>query len=677
MKRCKTNESVSPKRSTNSTLVRADKGILNTVESSEAQQERISAHPERSPAQPCRNEKEAAVEVPFTGQPTKPTKKPTRARQNLCLDSEAKKHEDLGNGATQTGGLEDTFIFGLKSKQQRPKRTPQVVHASESLECAEKQLPPKVKRTTKSSGQTDKKPIPQPIEDLPVRLGVVQEEPRASKKKPAAKRRIATAIAESDQPKETPEVNFTCDKSRKPTTTAVMTNDPTKENTDLKPESVKTQPVKAKEATRKANKRTLNEALGNVDDVSAAAPEKASKRPRRQAAISAIEKVTLSYKEDLVSVDKLRRAPELEVKPRKSRNAAVLEDVLEMKPSSAVLSVPNLHENCNNDEEEIAASEPQPKKRSRKKAVEIPELNEDKFAESADAIGHQTADQDSSARGKRHVTEVELSHLKPPTAQRGRKPGAKAAKAITAPAIVVPAVEDLASVEDNNSQNTPIEPEKHHEDNHKPEDMHLCTTIPESKRLKETSKSAEQHPKEAGKKSTAKPPTNTRRALADFDSNIVRRPSVSESKKLDQSASPPAKQQKKQPEVKTQPQPQAKPRGRPRKAQPDQQSDISPNNDPPLSTSKAPKKRHKISANEDLDWLFEDHSTRGACPAAAAAVAGGGSHLRQPKPKTVPRRKETAVSSAKEMDLDDLLESIAGFSGKLLTGQRARGVVTK
>lgn len=664
-KRRRTNESVSPKRSTNSTLARAEEGISISAVSSESLPERIVAQLERSSAHSCREEKEAAKEDLVTTQSTKPTKKPAKCRRKLCLDDEAKEQERHENGALQAGGLEDTFIFGLKSKQQRPKRKPQVVHLSENPEHTKEPLPPKVKRTTKAIKETENKPISQPVEELPAKLDVLQNAEKAARKKPAAKRRTATTIAKKDQSKDTPEADTMCDNSRKSTSTAAMIIDSTEKKTNVKPEPIKRQSVKAKAAPRKANKRTLDEALANVGDVNAAAPEKASKRPRRQAAISAIEKVTLSYEEDLVPVDKLRRAPELEVKPRRSRKAAVPEGLLVAEHSSAILSV--LQENRKCEEVEIAPSEPQPKKRARKKASE---LNDDKSTESADAVGQQTVEYDSSAREKENGIEANESHLKPPTARRGRKQGAKAAKASAATANVVSAVEDLASVEVNTAQNAPIEPGKHLGENHTAKDPDTSITDPKSKGK------ASKGTKEAGKDSTAKPPAKTRRALANFDSNIVRRPSAAESKISDQSASPPTKQQSKQPEVEIRSQPQAKPRGRPRKAQPAQQSITSPNDDPPPSTSTTPKKRHKISANEDLDWLFEDHSTRGARPVVAAA-AGGGTHLRQPKPKALPRRKETVAASGKEVDLDDLLESIAGFSGKLLTGQRARGVVTK
>ena len=107
---------------------------------------------------------------------------------------------------------------------------------------------------------------------------------------------------------------------------------------------------------------------------------------------------------------------------------------------------------------------------------------------------------------------------------------------------------------------------------------------------------------------------------------------------------------------------------RARKAQPTQPSKSTPIIETPLEESATPKKRHVIAADEDLDWLFEkSENKRSRLPARNPRASSKGN-------RQAPVKKS---ADAKDMDLDDLLESIAGFSGKLLTGKSGRAMASR
>jgi hypothetical protein len=107
---------------------------------------------------------------------------------------------------------------------------------------------------------------------------------------------------------------------------------------------------------------------------------------------------------------------------------------------------------------------------------------------------------------------------------------------------------------------------------------------------------------------------------------------------------------------------------RARKAQPTQPTKSTPTIEPPMKELGTPKKRHVIAADEDLDWLFEkSENKRSRLPARNPRASSKGN-------RQAPVKKS---ADAKDMDLDDLLESIAGFSGKLLTGKSGRAMASR
>jgi len=251
--------------------------------------------------------------------------------------------------------------------------------------------------------------------------------------------------------------------------------------------------------------------------------------------------------------------------------------------------------------------------------------------------------------------------------KRGRKPGVKARKANVTidkmQSTMGPTVTEHASekkspaatalkypIDDGSktqSTRTPRKAKLGSADHLKEEKENTESAERQGRMAESTSKLSSGNPRE-------KQPTKQRRALADFDANIVRKSSTVEDKKLakatDGSVSSSEKQQR-----------------RPRQTRQDLQvkskSACSSDDEESHEATTASRRRHVIAVEEDLDWLFEKPETKRSVPAA----------IRHPTTKT--RRKEPD-KSAKDMDLDDLLASIAGFSGKLLTGRSGRVVAS-
>jgi hypothetical protein len=166
-------------------------------------------------------------------------------------------------------------------------------------------------------------------------------------------------------------------------------------------------------------------------------------------------------------------------------------------------------------------------------------------------------------------------------------------------------------------------------------------------------------------------PTKQRRALADFDGNIVRKSLTVEGKKTlpyaVDSVNPATNQQNKPRKTKQQPAVQSEPRLSAIRAGETQvlpQHEHSPNEGSSHETTTTPRTRHVIATEEDLDWLFEKPQSRCSKPAA----------IRQPATKT---RHMAHDQCAKDMDLDDLLATVDGLAGdELLTGRRGRVVAS-
>ena len=182
---------------------------------------------------------------------------------------------------------------------------------------------------------------------------------------------------------------------------------------------------------------------------------------------------------------------------------------------------------------------------------------------------------------------------------------------------------------------------------------------------------AKQSSRESSRKTIDEQPTKQRRALADFDGNIVRKSLTVEGKKILPPAvdavNPATNQRNKPRKTKTQLAAQSDPRLNAIRADETQvlpQHEHSPNEGSSHETTTTPKRRHVIATEEDLDWLFEKPQSRRPKPAAT----------RHPATKT---RHVAPDQCAKDMDLDDLLATVDGLAGgELLTGRRGRVVAS-
>jgi hypothetical protein len=189
----------------------------------------------------------------------------------------------------------------------------------------------------------------------------------------------------------------------------------------------KSKTVRPKQAPRKTLKRSIEEVATNVKGVNTAAPEKPAKRPRRQAAISATAKVAMGYEDDLIPVDKLRRAPDVDVKPRKSRKANAHDPPATASPlvieAGVVIKDP---QDC--DKDEPPSSPPVVAKRGRKPGIKAAEGRACKSNEKLDVEEILSTEYVSRSKEKRCAPSDEPPRSSKVPAKRGRKPGAKARK---------------------------------------------------------------------------------------------------------------------------------------------------------------------------------------------------------------------------------------------------------
>jgi hypothetical protein len=815
-KRRKTNESTSPKRCSIITTAGTEKQGLQAAELIERPDEHVSAqakdHSERT------NHGNDVI-VTATALPTdlvaNTSKRPLGVRRKLCLDDGVKQDGEVkqDDGQALTGGLEDTFIFGLKPKKRQPRRKLEDGIVPVTMKETTKKAPAKDRKATKAKQQTtdehafgltaespagvvvlvkiaEESYIPETskkvtkkapakgkkatkakqqtedehMSDLAAEVAVPEENTKAtadeqvtkqtSKKAPGRAKKAAKVKQQTeDEPvpglaTEPPTASVVPEKKMKASRKKPVTNsldaiismepntseeaatinkaEPGPGDSGNTPPMAKTlndetadpkskQP-KAKPAVKIANKRSIDEVM------SADMPEETTKRPRRQAAISAIQKVTLSYEEDLVSVDKLRRAPDAGNQLRRSKKAntcgpsASPQTMRSISASGVALSA---------DIDRLSCSPLLPVEASQTAAVKSDEACNDRLEKLLEVADSKTTVHVSASENEDHVLEEELSSNPPKIpAKRGRKPGAKAAsdtpqepsaldklpvkrgrkprvKAVEPDPEASPLSEEKPPVKRGRkaagpaSEAPPLLEKLAAKRGLKPavkattattETIHvespkavlaiketiLAAVGPQEPvqkvmdiSAKPTEKSVMSAEKGARNMPVQEHPKKARRALADFDSNIVRQVSTEESKKLhqvvDSPASPPAKQQSR---GRTKPPVVPDDIGRHSKTQSAQQRKVSPdNNKPSRGTPASSRKRHVISAEDDLDWLFEKPETKRLQPATA----------RHPASKT---RRKDADQNAKDMDLDDLLASIAGFSGKLLTGKRGRAAAS-
>ena len=702
---------------------------------------------------------------------------------------------------TRTAGLEDTFIFGLKPKKQQPKpKTEEAAVADESKQKTKKT--PRAKKATKVKEQFEDKLEPDHIPEPAEQVEKPEKKSKITRKKTVASKSTALKATEVNDAVKIP-INNGADHGSGVsdaffTAAESLSEEPV--NTELKP-------ANTKPACKRALKRSAEDVVLAVENMNTATPEQPTKRPRRQAAISAIEKVAMGYEDELIPVDKLRRAPDVGSKPRKSRKVDVPEPVANalLSPSLATLADSTTKDIKHCSRNESPSSPPLVVKRGRKPGVkaakgrtdatdEKHEITQPRPAEhlSPTKEDSQVPDDEKSLppklpakRGRKPgsknrkvvaattqeepsvepaVTGLALDHLSPtkenkhtpddePTfapkqpAKRGRKPGSKNRKVVAAtnheeptvgPALAGPASDHPLSARENkhtlddeptlapklpakrgrkpgakNRQVTTYDVEPPVESiatELAPKEKISSTTGAEqpidsgsepqatgrprngksgaTERLLEASEDARgteaaqetskhsrslaKQPREPSRDSSRQvieeQPTKQRRALADFDGNIVRKSLTVEGKKIVpyavESASPPRKQQSRLRKPKDESVMQSDTTTvRSGKVQHIPQFEYSQNEGPSHETAATPKRRRAIATDDDLDWLFEKPKSRRREPAT----------IRQPATKM---RQMAADQGAKDMDLDDLLATVAGFSGKLLTGRRARVVAS-
>jgi hypothetical protein len=680
----------------------------------------IAAQVEELPAQEVLQEVEdIPIEAPTLVRPAKNpkgSKVPSKTRRKLQLDDELETLPKPKKKAPKSEGVEDTFIFGLKPKKRQPKsKSKKTIEEEEPIheETESAPAPSKKNRSAKAKQQANVRSCETSTGELDQDVVVLEGIPMKVK----GKTRTDALPTEMDS-------------SEKAPPPAAVGFDTTKE-TLLESHQVETkQPrtapkaTKPKATTKKASKRTIEDV---VENETATAPEPTAKRPRRQAAISATVKVTQGYEEELVPADKLRRAPEPVAKRGRPKKMAVAEDspVLPLSPPPSTLKpasgdVPDCGENevpvakarsvgrprklgAKSAKVDIAATEREPVATSSRlegKKSALEDLHQVAEAETpvqeappvkrarkvrAHIVIQDVSTDDEPAKEIREIKQERSRASKAPPLETNRKAASKAVESVNVIDEKLAAVEEVFESLDIV---IPVTQGSHY------------TNI-NSQYLDQTTRSR-------GDK-MAEPKTKSRRALAEADVNIVRslppddleaivKPATAKRHRLDEVTAKPASKdvdteraRKKQSSRKTKLVHDVNPTveredgkhttvptpdflveithtKRGRKAQLAQQSKPTPNIEPPHDEPTVPKKRHVIAADEDLDWLFEKCENKRSRAPARNPCASSKVNRQAPVKKS---------ADAKDMDLDDLLESIAGFSGKLLTGKSGRTMASR
>jgi hypothetical protein len=613
------------------------------VESVVAQVEALPAH--EVPQEPGT----ALIEAPVLVRPVKDTKgskAPSKTRRKLQLDDELEAlPKPKKKKARQSGGLEDTFIFGLKPKKRQPKsKLKETIEEEPTHEETENvPAPPKRKRTAKAKQQAKDEPCEKNAGEPNEEVVALEGKPQKRKGKPASKYR-ADALPVDTEPLE---------EERLPTTTGAdpVENLKSEDVVTKRPQAV-SKVTKPKATAKNSAKRTIEEATENE---TATEPEPTTKRPRRQAATSAMAKVTLGYEEDLVPVDNLRRAPEplaRRGRPKKTTAAEVAPVLLPSPPQSVSKLSAEDEENCGEDE--VPVAKVRAVGRPRKLVSKMAKIDEKEVVATSSRPSVKTPALENS----HHVAKTETPVAKAPPVKRARKVRAQAvAQDVSTDNEPAKQICEVDQKRSRASKAPPLKTSRKAASKAvKPvdiidENVAVIENVPEPPEIiiQETQESHDTIKNSSRGDKVGEPKTKSRRALAESDVNIVRSLPPDD---LGVIVKPTTVKQQ-QPSRKTKL----------------QQSKSTPTIDLPHDEVITPRKRHVIAADEDLDWLFEKSENKRSRVPARNPRASSKANRQAPGKKT--------SADAKDMDLDDLLESIADFSGKLLTGKGGRAMASK
>jgi hypothetical protein len=639
----------------------------------------------------------------------RPIKKPkgskvlSKTRRKLQLDDELETLPKPKKNAPQSEGLEDTFIFGLKPKKRQPKNKSKETIEEEPThqEVDSAPAPPKKKRTAKAKQQTKDESCEKAAEKLNEELVPPEVKPQKGKGKHTSQKctdALPTDIESSE-------------KASPPTTTE---EDPVKEkpleshHMEIKQSRTASKATKPKATAKKASKRTIEDVVENEPDT---VPEPTAKRPRRQAAISATVKVAQWYEEELVPADKLWRAPEPVAKRGRPKKITAPEcvPVLPPSPPPSMLKPP-AEEVHDRDEDEVPVAKVRSVGRPRKLGAKIAKVDTAATENEPIANSPRPGVQTSALENSHQVAETETPVHKVQPVKRARKVRAQVVGQDES--IDGEPPKDACEVEQKQSRAPKAPPlktsRKAASKTVKPVDGKIAVVeevskspdivIPETQGSYDTNSNSEplavEHTTHSRSGRTGEPKTKSRRVLAESDVNIVRslppddfgaivKPTGKRKDTERVRKNQTGQKTKLVPDVNLtvehkdanhirNPTPVASVdithTKRARKAQPTQPSKSTPIIETPLKESATPRKRHVIAADEDLDWLFEkSENKRSRLPARNPRASSKGN-------RQAPVKKS---ADAKDMDLDDLLESIAGFSGKLLTGKSGRAMASR
>jgi len=628
-------------------------------------------------------QKTALIDAPTSARPVKAPKRSrasTKPRRKLQLDDELESLPKPTTNPPQSERSEDTFIFGLKPKNRQPesrlKETIEEDPTHDEIETAP--APSRRKRTARAKQQANDEACEKVVEELEV--FEVEGQLRKIKGKPTPRERADALYVDINPPEEAPA----------PIATGM--NSP-KEKLLQNPRVEKTKPqiapkaTKAKATTKKAAKRAVEE---DMENDTATVTEPTARRPRRQAAVSATAKVALGYEEELVPADKLRRAPEPPAKRGRPKKNAVLEHVTSLADSKArpigearkqgdripkvgvLASVKQvtvepaaLEDTHHVAETEALVTEAPPVKKTRKARVQLLAQGDLKGSEPA------TAHRASDGKEADEVEQTRPRASKAPPSRTTRKTVNKEVKPVDViDEMIVAAIE--------------------------PPDIEIPETQMSQDIINDSDSLAGEQVQSSRGGRTGGEKRKPRRVLAESDVNIVKClpsddfgttvKSAGKDKDIDRARTKQSSRKTKaapviNPTIEhdeskhgtgTDPVPNSSVglihTKRARKAQPAQQSKVTPAVEPPDNEPATERKRHVIAADEDLDWLFEK------CDNKRSRLPTGNPCAYSKVKRQAPVKKS---ADAKEMDLDDLLESIAGFSGKLLTGKSGRAMASR
>lgn len=420
-KRRRTNEHTSPKRRSDEEVIKEVPGLVEAAQQSESARITVQDHNQHAPAIHGDTSATTTGVIP-TKQAPRTTKKAPRIRRKLCLNDETEQREAPQiSWEPRNAGLEDTFIFGLKRQRKTGDGA-----ITDDLKQKAKKRTPKAKKTTEAKRLLEDKLEPEHDTQPVAESKRPEKKLKTTRKKNLASKATTTiAATEVNSAIESP-INSRADHGPEDSGQYFTAAE------DLPEENVKTtpKPVKTKPAPKRGLKRTNDETATAAESMPTATPEKPTKRPRRQAAISAIEKVAMGYEADLIPVDKLRRAPEAGSKPRKSRKADGI--AFSAAPLSTPLSTTQtdmvVQDSQDCDKNESLPSPPVIVKQGRKPSVKSTKGRACKSDEQPEVVEPLPAKLLSPVKEESHMLEDEPSRSPKLPTKRGRKPGVTAAR---------------------------------------------------------------------------------------------------------------------------------------------------------------------------------------------------------------------------------------------------------